>query len=388
MATKRPIVLTFLDHYLPGFKAGGPIRTVLHMVEQLSDEFDFQIVTADRDLGDTQPYEGITVNAWNRVGSAQVFYRSPGASGWRALLSDRRVREHDLTYLSGVFSPTSTLRPLLYRRLAKLGSTPVLVPPRGELSPGALRIRRPKKIAFLTLARLAGLYRNVWWHCSNDEEAAEVRKYFRCPPNRIFVARDLSGLASAPPTPRRRSERLRIAFLSRISPSKNLDGALKILAMVSRPVEFQIIGPLEDREYWNTCETLISQLPTNVVVKYAGEIQPHQVEPTLRPFDLFLFPTHGENYGHVIREALSAGVPALLSDCTPWRGLEAKNAGADLPLDDLTRFARWIDGFAALDDARRHRMREGAHALGNDAATAAVNLEANRQMLLTALGRG
>ena len=91
---------------------------------------------------------------------------------------------------------------------------------------------------------------------------------------------------------------------------------------------------------------LIGNMPANVTVNYAGEIHPDQVESTLRTFDLFLFPTHGENYGHVIREALSAGVPALLSDRTPWRGLEEKNAGADLPLDDLARFARWIDDFA------------------------------------------
>lgn len=388
MAPQRPIILTFLDHYLPGFRAGGPVRTVLHMVEQLSDEYEFRIVTADRDIGDTRPYQGVTVDAWNPVGGAQVFYRSPGASGWRALLADPAIQDIDLIYASGVFSAASTLRPLLFARTRKLPPAPILVPPRGELSPGALQIRKAKKRAFLSLARLAGFYRNVFWHCSNEEEASQVRRYFSPSPGKIMIAPDLSGLASAPPAPRARNEELRIVFLSRVSPKKNLDGALKILSLVESRVAFDILGPLEDGAYWKNCEALIGQLPANVTVNYAGEVHPDRVEQTLRDYDLFLFPTHGENYGHVIREALSAGVPALLSDRTPWRGLEARDAGADLPLDDPARFARWIDDFAALDETGRQCMREGAHALGNDAVTAAANLEANRRMLRTALGRG
>ena len=55
----------------------------------------------------------------------------------------------------------------------------------------------------------------------------------------------------------------------------------------------------------------------------------------------FFFPTLGENYGHVIYEALDSGCPVLISDQTPWRGLSEVGAGWDLPLDkpDLFRQA-------------------------------------------------
>ena len=51
MFTKTTI-LSSVGYYLPGYKAGGPIRTLANMVDRLGDEFQFKIVTLDRDFGD------------------------------------------------------------------------------------------------------------------------------------------------------------------------------------------------------------------------------------------------------------------------------------------------------------------------------------------------
>ena len=47
---------------------------------------------------------------------------------------------------------------------------------------------------------------------------------------------------------------------------------------------------------------------------------------------VFLFPTLGENFGQVILEAMTAGCAILISDATPWRGLQEKGYGWELPL--------------------------------------------------------
>lgn len=52
-------VLTFVGYYPPACKAGGPIRSIANLVECLGHEFDFRVVTPDRDAGDTGPFEGI-----------------------------------------------------------------------------------------------------------------------------------------------------------------------------------------------------------------------------------------------------------------------------------------------------------------------------------------
>src|SRR3546814_12203947 len=101
---------------------------------------------------------------------------------------------------------------------------------------------------------------------------------------------------------------LRITFLSRISPMKNLLFCLETLARVHVPVVFTIYGPREDHEYWQRCEAAITALPSHVVAVYGGSIEPSDVVPALSRPDIFFLPTFGENYGHVIAEALAAGL--------------------------------------------------------------------------------
>ena len=70
-------ILVFCDYYLPGYKAGGPLRTISNMVDILGDEIHFKIVTRDRDSGDNKPYKDIILNQWLKVGNADVLYLSP-----------------------------------------------------------------------------------------------------------------------------------------------------------------------------------------------------------------------------------------------------------------------------------------------------------------------
>ena len=56
--------------YHPGYKYGGPIRTISNFVENFGDKFDIKIVCDDRDFLDTKPYKKIQINHWNKVGKA------------------------------------------------------------------------------------------------------------------------------------------------------------------------------------------------------------------------------------------------------------------------------------------------------------------------------
>lgn len=70
-------ILTFIGSYLPGYKAGGPVRTIVNMVDSLADDHLFKIITIDRDLGDKQSYSNIKINEWNQMGQALVYYSEP-----------------------------------------------------------------------------------------------------------------------------------------------------------------------------------------------------------------------------------------------------------------------------------------------------------------------
>ena len=360
-------ILTFVGYYFPGYKAGGPIRTLANMVDRLGDEFQFKIITADRDFGDTKPYPGIRIDGWNSVGKADVFYMSPG----RRSLSDFRrplcSTEYDVLYLNSFFSPHFTIKPLLLRRLGLIPDRPLIIAPRGEFSPGALGLKSLKKLVYITVARAFGLYKGAGWQASSEHEETDIRQWFGSNA-RVIIAPNLPPLINAADKPKAVKGKtkgcLKIIFLSRISRMKNLDGALDMLKELKGKVEFNIYGPMEDKLYWAECQKIISSLPENIKVKYRGSIAHDKVGAVMREHDLFLFPTLGENFGHVILEALCAGCPVLISDQTPWRDLEEKGVGWDLPLSKPEMFQEVLQKCVDMNDEEYVKWSERARGYG------------------------
>jgi len=126
------IVLACVDYYLPGYKAGGPIRTLANMVEQLGDKFAFRVITRDRDFQDREPYPNIQPCQWNQLGKAEVFYLSPEKVTLRTFQSILSETEYDILYLNSFFSPRFTISPLLLQRLKFISNRPIVLAPRGE----------------------------------------------------------------------------------------------------------------------------------------------------------------------------------------------------------------------------------------------------------------
>ena len=76
MNFKQNKVVVFIDWFLPGYKAGGPIRSVANIIDHLGSEFEFYIITSDRDLGDSLPYENIVTDQWQIKKDYNVIYLS------------------------------------------------------------------------------------------------------------------------------------------------------------------------------------------------------------------------------------------------------------------------------------------------------------------------
>ena len=73
---KRIRILCFLDFFYPGYKAGGPIKTILSMVQALNKEFDFYIVTRNHDLNSKNNYKLVKHNEWVKIKGVNVYYMS------------------------------------------------------------------------------------------------------------------------------------------------------------------------------------------------------------------------------------------------------------------------------------------------------------------------
>ncbi len=76
MELKRRKILIFVDWFLPGYKAGGPIRSVANIAESLLEVFDIHIVTSNKDHGETETYRNIEFNVWIETKGYKVMYLS------------------------------------------------------------------------------------------------------------------------------------------------------------------------------------------------------------------------------------------------------------------------------------------------------------------------
>lgn len=369
MQRKTPIILVSLRYYLPGFKSGGPVRTIANMVDKLGDYFDFRIVTSDRDAMEDAPYDNVAIESWNTVGKAQVYYLSQANCSMVALARLFLAVPYDVLYLNSFFDPIFTQRPLLARRLGLLPNKPIVIAPRGEFSPGALAIKHWKKATYASISSALGLYRNLIWQASSEREQEDIRRAMGKTAQRIFVAPDLPTVSQDEASELKESARqdgdaLRIIFLSRIAPMKNLDFALRVLLKLKVPVHFDIYGPIDSEPYWRQCQALMTDAPANVAIRYCGAVEHSQVARVLGGYDLFFLPTRGENYGHIIIESLTVGTPVLIGDATPWSQLEREGVGWDLPLDDEQQFANKIHDAAQLSTEAyrlwRRRVRDYA----------------------------
>ena len=387
--TSRPIILCFVAYYLPGYRSGGPVRTIANFVDHLGDEFDIRIVTRDRDALDTAPYPVVEVDAWNAVGQAQVFYASKETLTLRGVGRLLRDIPHDLLYLNSFFAFSFTGLPLLARRFGLAPKRLCVIAPRGEFSSGAIALKALKKRLYLTTAKAIGLYHGLQWQASSEFEAQDIRRELGTLAESIHVAPDLPPkLKTESDDPSEQQARapgpLRIIFLSRISPMKNLDFLLAALQRISQPMNLTIIGPLLEPEYWGKCQRIIKTIKQPVTVDYQGEVTPLQVLETFARHDLFVLPTRGENYGHVILESLSAGTPVLVSDQTPWQD-SGDDALQTLVLDSLEPWIKSIETWALLSESELLMRRKLAATYAYNYIRSSGVVEQNRQLFQGAL---
>lgn len=348
-----------VDWFAPGFKAGGPIRSCVNFTGNYKDNFELFVLTTDRDLNETQPYPNIEANTWVIYnGNVKVFYASPD---WLSLSAIRKLIksiEPDTIYLNSMYSRYFSVYPLLLKRSGGINSK-IVVAPRGMLKQSAIKFKTSKKKFFLKLFRLLGMQRDIYFHCTDETELHDVKKYFgdvdaTLLPNNYASQSPLKLAINKQPG------EVKMVFLGRVHPIKNLDFLLKLLVHVKQHVQLSIVGGLEDKPYWDQCRQLIEKLPSNIAVEMLGEQTHEEVEELLLQHHVMILPTKGENFGHAIFEALAGGRLALISDQTPWRNLTQQKAGWDIPLDKPEQFVEAIETAAAMDQETFNEWCTGA----------------------------
>lgn len=225
------------------------------------------------------------------------------------------------------------------RNAARRQDVPLVISPRGMLSGWAYEHRRWRKRLAGLFVHPGALHAAAGWHATSPEERDDIRALgFKQPvcvsPNGVPLPAD-DELAAARaawhelcPATKTRPVAL---FYSRFHRKKRLRELIDLWLSVPRgDWLLLIVGVAEDYTATELSASLAAAGASDRVAVLDGAGRP----PPYAVASLFVLPSHSENFGLVIAEALAAGLPALVTDTTPWSGLAANGCGWCVPWEN------------------------------------------------------
>ena len=147
--------------------------------------------------------------------------------------------------------------------------------------------------------------------------------------------------------------------MSRVHPIKNLGGLVQAWQQVCRFPSRQnwiltIAGP-DELDHAREIKAMVRTLGLDARVEFIGPVPESAKEAVLREADVFVLPSHSENFGVAVAEALAHGLPVVATRGTPWSDLVAHGCGwwVDAEPEAL---AQALGGAIDLTAAERHAM--------------------------------
>lgn len=244
-----------------------------------------------------------------------------------------------------------------YRASRRL-RVPLVISPRGMMSGWAWNHNRARKQLADWLVHPGALRGATGWHATSPEEASDIRALgFSQPicvaPNGVTLPEASATMAGTAHWLTRHPQlgQRRVAlFYSRLHRKKRIKELLDIWATL-RPANWTLLVVGIPEEY--SIEILQAMADhagvADSVIVADGRGQP----PPYGVASLFVLPSHSENFGMVVGEALASSVPVLVTDSTPWRQAQESGAGWCVPWGD---FASCLASALRLPAAELRRM--------------------------------
>jgi glycosyltransferase involved in cell wall biosynthesis len=363
----KPSVLLFIDWFTPGYKAGGPTRSMVNLIDRLKNDVDFWVVTRNTDYRDSIPYPGIQPDIWLLHDGYHIIYLSSPSmrsirrsihSFFLSTITSAKADESPLIlYLNGIWSFYFSILPLFCIRRKHFRK--IIISPRGMLSSQTWISSSLKKKPFLWFARFIGIYNAVIFHATNEQEKIDIQKNISKKTSVEILPNLSSTVIPSLPQKQKHAGEARFISIARIAPEKNTRFMLEILQEgITGNLSLELYGPIYNEAYWNECRQLMTQLPSNIRVTYHGSLSPDEMSTSTSNCHFLFMPSLGENYGHSIAESLQHGLPVLISDKTPWRNLQEKNTGWDLPLSNPDAFRAAINRCIAMENEEYSLMQK------------------------------
>ena len=257
---------------------------------------------------------------------------------------------YDVVHIHGLWDPWLHK----WSCAARKAGIPVVWSPHGMLQKWALKNKWWKKFAALALYQWRDLHSASLLHATAQSEVEDIRRIGLH--NKVVVA----PLGVRLPLERIRtfkhSNIRTLLFVSRVQRKKGLPNLIEAWSRLPQDLrngwQVRIVGPEQDghvAELKAQCDSLgVSwydcQLQSNSRtieqsnIIFAGPKYDAELVSEYANADLFVLPTHSENFGSVVIEALAHGDPVITTKEAPWTELEEFKCGwwIDDNVDALT----------------------------------------------------
>jgi glycosyltransferase involved in cell wall biosynthesis len=298
--------LIFSKNFYPSFRSGGVSTSAYNLYSELKNDLEVHVISTNKD--------GIELIPQSEIRNVKgVFYSSTYTDFlFHSLGALNRSR---VVYLNDLFSVRFFLFPLLYIFFFRRGLK-IVICTHGMLNSSALQRNRILKRIFLSFERFFINRMNCLIHLTSSKE----KEYHDVWLNRS----DYPFIIQAPLVPkpelfeRPNKPDLILTYYSVIAKKKNLDRILYFLLEEKRKIVLNIAGPVKESDYWRICMNLINQLQQNITVNILGSLSKEASVKLFKESNLVFLPSSYENFGYVVYEALSNGVPVVISQNLPW----------------------------------------------------------------------
>jgi glycosyltransferase involved in cell wall biosynthesis len=289
---QKPTVLITNQYFYPGFKAGGPIQSIVQLIKHLHQQYNFAVYTSAFDLHEKQPYKTIQLNTWNTIliddVQVKVWYQF-GRTTVNAFKQVIQYVQPNFVYVNGLYDYNYCIIPFFLRTFLKQQQIQLVVSTRGMLQAGALQQKAIKKKFFIKLLQQLGWLHQINWHATDEQEKVDIQQYFS--PKKISIASNIpkQPVGGVNEIYKNNGEIL-LAYLSIITPKKNLLLLLQALQYCKKQITLHIYGAIKEAAYWQQCTQLINELPKHITVQYKAPIEPHLVQTTLQQYHALVWP--------------------------------------------------------------------------------------------------
>ncbi len=223
----------------------------------------------------------------------------------------------------------------------RLGRCHLVMSPRGTLDPWEFESHWPQKRVSWYAGQRMNLMRSSCLHATAPMERDHFRSLGLKPPIAVIPnGVDIPDLSRYPRAQRRRR---RLLFVSRINPKKGIDFLLKAWRNVQDSFpdwDLHISGD-PNGSHLQQMQALAQELRV-ARVTFECPITAERKWELYRNSDIYVLPTRGDNWAVTISDALSFGVPAIVTKEAPWQGLATYNCGwwIDLSVEALSECLR------------------------------------------------